>query len=107
MPQHNILKQPQYWYESLVVLGLAWGIIIPTTIVSFMHYLADISFTRNWKSYSIIYTVSTIVYFAVGLIYYSIYSGVYKLFPPMPYAATPSLEFVSVSVFYVFWLRYQ
>ena len=106
VPHHNVMKQPKYWYEISIVGIFGWCSLIPANGMMIMKYLLDISFVTSWKSYWIIYAVSTVVSVSVFFGYYSIYSVLNNFFPPMPFGIAISGTYTTVAVFYTIWLRY-
>ena len=106
VPQHNVLTQPQYWYEMMLISALGWCSLLPAYNILVFHHLLGISFARNWKTYWVICTVLVIVLIAVCLIYYYIYSVLFNLFPPMPFISAIAAYSTNIATFFTYWFRY-
>ena len=106
IPGHNILKEPQYWYEFMIFGATGWAILGTISVNLHFHYWADISHTQNWSSF--IYLIGIAVLF-FGLVNSSlnliwIYS--LGLFPPMPFNYYITATVVGLILFASVFFRY-
>ena len=57
IPQHNILKEPYYWYEAMIEGGLSVP-ILSTLIIFNGTYWANISYFKNWTTFFILIVIA-------------------------------------------------
>ena len=84
IPLHNVLKEPQYWYEHQLIL--AFG-VIPFVIgqtLQFTIYWANFSFEKKWTSYLAIIGVGSVTFFISTIIYDVVWTEYLGYFQPLP-----------------------
>ena len=51
IPLHNVLKEPQYWYEHILILTFGLMPFMISGTVNFAIYWAKFTFEKKWISY--------------------------------------------------------
>ena len=85
IPQHNILYEPEYWYE-LMIYSAFWGqsMLVANVIMQCIHW-ANISYAKNWATFFIMVSIGAIECIIVMSIYNLIWTKYFKLYAPMPF----------------------
>ena len=85
IPGHDILKEPQYWYEFMIFGATGWAITGTVSVNLHFHYWADISHTQNWPSFICLIGIAVLCFALVNSTLNLIWTYSLGLFPPVPF----------------------
>ena len=85
IPQHNILEEPYYWYESMLLSVLPWGFLVTGGNILGLAYYANMTYAKNLKSFLIVFGIVACLCSLSNVAYYFIWKYALQLTPPMPY----------------------
>ena len=104
IPQHNILKEPYYWYEAMIEGGLSVP-ILSTLIIFNGAYWANISYVKNWTSFLILVIIGTSIFTLIFASYHWIWTYQLKFFAPVAFGYYVAGSFTFFSFFAILWFR--
>ena len=84
IPIHNVLEQPEYWYEEVTCRILAAGILYPVINLIRTEYWSNLFFEKRVQTYMLFIAVSQIVLVSSYITYLYYWNIHLKLFLPMP-----------------------
>ena len=85
IPGHDILKEPQYWYEFMIFGATGWAITGTVSVNLHFHYWANISHTQNWLSFIYLIGIAIIFFALVNSSLNFIWTYSLGLFAPVPF----------------------
>ena len=85
IPLHNVLKEPQYWYEHLLILAFGLMPFFISGTVNFAIYWAKFTFEKKWISYLEIMGVGYFTFLVALIAYGLVWSQYLGYFQPMPH----------------------
>ena len=105
IPMHNILNEPNYWYEYQIssILGV-WPFIICGTILQAI-YFADFTFKDTLISSMYIGGVGLGTYITCIGIYFFIWTKILEFTLPMAFNLLIAGSLAYLSMFFVMWFR--
>ena len=104
IPQHNILKEPYYWYEAMIEGGLSVP-ILSTLIIFNGTYWANISYFKNWTTFFILIVIGTCIFTLIFASYHWIWTYQLNFFAPVAYGYYVAGTFTFFSFFAILWFR--
>ena len=106
IPGHDILKEPQYWYEFMIFGATGWAILGTISVNLHFHYWADISHTQNWSSFIYLISIAVLFFALVNSSLNLIWIYSLGLFPPMPFNYYITATVVGLILFASVFFRY-
>lgn len=86
IPQHNILQEPEYWYEFFILGSLNFTFICTAVITCGCAPLrSNIHYAKNLESFTFIFGLASLCYALANLLYYYIWVHIFGKFSPMPF----------------------
>ena len=105
IPQHNILNEPEYWYE-IVIFSASWGAPMLSASIFFQCiYWANINYAKNWATLFTMWSIGAIVTITIMGSYYLIWTFHFKLFAPMPFTYYGNGTFLFAALEVSLWFR--
>ena len=106
VPQHNILNEPEYWYEFMIFTATVANATLTASIILQCRHWANINYAINWAIFFTLCSIGAIVVILIIGSYYLLWTFHFKLFAPMPFtyysAGTLIWGVLQVSL----WFRY-
>ena len=84
LPQHNILKQPHFWYEFMTVSVCGFIALFAAALVITCSVWMDLNCVRTWKNFVSIYIVSACAWISSNALCYTIWVIILNFRPPIP-----------------------
>ena len=106
IPGHDILKEPQYWYEFMIFGATGWAILGTISVNLHFYYWADISHTQNWSSFIYLISIAVLFFALVNSSLNLIWIYSLGLFPPMPFNYYITATVVGLILFASVFFRY-
>ena len=106
IPGHDILKEPQYWYEFMIFGATGWAILGTISVNLHFHYWADISHTQIWSSFIYLISIAVLFFALVNSSLNLIWIYSLGLFPPMPFNYYITATVVGLILFASVFFRY-
>ena len=106
IPGHDILKEPQYWYEFMIFGATGWSIMATISVNLQFHYLANISNTQNWPSFIYLTGIVALCFALVNSAMNLIWTHSLGLFAPVPFNYYITATVVAVVLFISVFFRY-
>ena len=84
IPFHNVLEEPQYWYEHQLIL--AFGVIpfIMGQTLQFLIHWANFTFEKKWTTYFQIIGVGSVTFLMALITYHLVWTELFGYFHPLP-----------------------
>ena len=106
-PMHNIIENPEYWYEVSIPTVLGYSPISAAVLLKSFVILVGLEEINSWKVWWVMYAASIFTNVAVTILEYVFWVLVYKKRWPMPMygqiATTAALIAMNVSL----WFQYK
>ena len=82
IPQHNILNEPEYWYEFMIFNATGANAILTASIILECIFWANIKYAKNWATFFIMCSIGAIVTIVVIGSYYLLWTfhAIYLLY---------------------------
>ena len=84
IPFHNVLKEPQYWYEHQLILTFGLVPLLIGTVLSIAIYWANFTFEKKWISYVEMIAVGLGTFLVALTAYYVVWTEYLGYFQPLP-----------------------
>ena len=84
IPFHNVLKEPQYWYEHQLILTFGLVPLLIGTVLSIAIYWANFTFEKKWISYVEMIAVGLGAFLVALTAYYVVWTEYLGYFQPLP-----------------------
>ena len=84
-PQHNIIKDPKYWYEAMLVIATGYAPIAAANIVFSCFYCMGIEPIRTIKPFLFVYLTGVITTAFLSCFLYVVWVYLVKYPYPMPF----------------------
>ena len=95
VPNPNVLKNPSYWLEDLIIRIAGTLIITMLNNLYKVEYWSNFKFENSLTSYLILNVLGVVVFLCTFFTYYCIWSFHYGYYQPMPFngyvATTPAI----------------
>ena len=104
IPHHNILKEPDYWYEAMIEGDLSVP-ILSALIIFNGAYWANISYLKNWTSFLKLIIIGTSTFTLSFVSYHWIWTYQLKFSPPVAYGYYVAGTNTFISFFAILWFR--
>ena len=106
VPQHNILEEPQFWYEPVILTSIVWAPFVSACSILTSVHVTKIYYAHNFTSFLILSVVGIITKITSTVIYYILWTYHLQLFVPMVSNGIVSGTMAIIAVYVAFWLRY-
>ena len=83
IPIHNVLEQPEYWYEEFTCRMLTAGILFTVNALIRTEYWSNLYFEKRVQTYLLFIGLTNVVGVGVYTTYYYYWTNI-GLFQPMP-----------------------
>ena len=84
IPIHNVIEQPEYWYEDIITRVLAASPIHACMVMIRADYWAGFSFKDRWTSYVLMMGYVFVLYVCLLGGYYLVWTTYLGFYQPMP-----------------------
>ena len=84
IPIHNVIEQPEYWYEDIITRVLTASPIHACMVMIRADYWARFSFKDRWTSYVLIIGYVFVLYVCLIGGYYLLWTSYLGFYQPMP-----------------------
>ena len=84
IPIHNVIEQPEYWYEDIITRVLAASPIHACMVMIRADYWARFSFKNRWNSYVLMMGYVFVLYVCLLGGYYLLWTTYLGFYQPMP-----------------------
>ena len=106
LPARNILKEPDYWYENVLLITMAgWHPIFITAFILQLEFWSNITYTKNIRSWIICYVISVSTSVIFEIIYHHSWTEILGFFPPAPFNGYIGGTMSIFMIFYASWFR--
>lgn len=83
-PQHHIFMFPNFWHEFTTTTVIGFIGLFSASLILNCEIWLNIRQIKTWKNFILLYFLSAWAWLLSNIGYYHVYSGVFKLKPPMP-----------------------
>ena len=105
-PQHNVVEEPNYWPEFMLLTAAGWISIYSLAIILQAAYWANIPYAKNWISLLYIYGITATTCILVHLSFNLIWIYILELFPPVPFTVYNASVIILFAMYTSLWFRY-
>ena len=105
IPQHNVLEEPYYWYEYMLLEAFGWMPIVSALILLTSSYWANISYGINCPTFFIMVSIAVSSYMFSFATFSSIWIYGLHLFAPTPFVGYFSGTFTGMVLYVTLWFR--
>ena len=106
LPARNILKEPDYWYENVILICMAgWHPIFSAAFILQLEFWSNIPYIKNIRSWIICYVISVSTSVIFEIIYHYLWIEILGFFSPAPFNGYIGGTMSIFMIFYASWLR--
>ena len=106
LPVHNVLKEPAYWYETVIFIPFTgWHPLFITAFFLQLEFWSNITYTKNIRSWIIFYVISASTALIFEIIYHYLWIEILGFFPPAPFNGYIGGTMSIFMIFYASWFR--
>ena len=84
LPLHNILTQPNHWYEFMTISVFGFIGLFSAGFVLSCSVWMDLGFIKTWKNFFVVYSLSALTWLSLNTAYYIVWVIILEFNPPMP-----------------------
>ena len=84
VPIHNVLEQPQFWYEDQLSKAIPVVPMIVSQILIHAEYWSNFKFEKKWQTYVFSIGLAYLTYFGVMTGYHFIWTYYLGYYHPLP-----------------------
>ena len=84
VPQHNIITEPNFWYEFMTVSVFGFIGLFAAGFILNISVWMNLDFMCTWKNFLAIYLISGSAWISFNSAYYLVWTFVLSFRPPMP-----------------------
>ena len=106
IPSKNILIEPEYWYESVILVPtLGWIPLFVTALIFQLEFLSNITYTKSISTWIYMFVIGALTYTFMLLNYHYLWTRILGFYQPAPFSGYLCGSQMIFTLFAATWFR--
>ena len=86
IPMHNILEEPYYWYETIIIVpSIGWIPVFVTVLILQLEFWSNITYAKSIKTWVYLFVIGEFTWYFASFAFYYLWTSILGFYPPMPF----------------------